>query len=175
MHLNDGVYNGKQILSKASVTDQRRLQIPSGSTSDAIVSSVDFFPTFLELVQGKAPEKQVLDGFSMLPALTENKFDPEREVFTHYPVFHHEQPMSALRKGDWKIVENLVSGEFELFNLKYDVNEMTDLKFSYVDKTGEMKKALSKWQRDTNAQNPVPNPDFDPSKRYEWGKHPDRK
>lgn len=28
MHLNDGVYNGKQILSKASVTDQRRLQIP---------------------------------------------------------------------------------------------------------------------------------------------------
>ena len=28
MHLNDGVYNGKQILSKASVTEQRRLQIP---------------------------------------------------------------------------------------------------------------------------------------------------
>ena len=28
MHLNDGVYNGTQFLSKASVTDQRRLQIP---------------------------------------------------------------------------------------------------------------------------------------------------
>jgi len=28
MHLNDGVYNGKQFLSKASVTEQRRLQIP---------------------------------------------------------------------------------------------------------------------------------------------------
>ena len=28
MHLNDGEYNGKQFLSKASVTDQRRLQIP---------------------------------------------------------------------------------------------------------------------------------------------------
>ncbi|MBP88079.1 MAG: hypothetical protein CMJ64_15370 [Planctomycetaceae bacterium] len=28
MHLNDGVYNEKQYLSKASVTDQRRLQIP---------------------------------------------------------------------------------------------------------------------------------------------------
>jgi CubicO group peptidase (beta-lactamase class C family) len=28
MHLNDGVYNGKQILSKASVTEQRKLQIP---------------------------------------------------------------------------------------------------------------------------------------------------
>jgi CubicO group peptidase (beta-lactamase class C family) len=28
MHLNDGEYNGKQYLSQASVTDQRRLQIP---------------------------------------------------------------------------------------------------------------------------------------------------
>jgi CubicO group peptidase (beta-lactamase class C family) len=28
MHLNDGVYNGEQFLSKASVTEQRRLQIP---------------------------------------------------------------------------------------------------------------------------------------------------
>ena len=150
-------------------------KVPSGSSSEAIVSSVDFYPTFMELVQGKAPETQVLDGFSMLPALTENRFNAEREVFTHYPVFHHEQPMSALRKGDWKIVENLVSGEFELFNLKYDVNEMTDLKYSYPDKTAEMKAALSRWQSDTDAQNPVPNPDFDPARRYEWGKHPDRK
>ena len=150
-------------------------KVPSGSTSEALVSSVDFYPTFLELVQGTVSEYQVLDGFSMLPALTENKFDSEREIFTHYPVFHHEQPMSALRKGDWKIVENLVSGEFELFNLRYDVNEMTDLKFSYPEKTAEMRAALSKWQSDSNAMNPVPNPNFDPNRRYEWGKHPDRK
>ncbi|MDA7500221.1 sulfatase-like hydrolase/transferase, partial [bacterium] len=150
-------------------------KVPSGSTSEALVSSVNFYPTFLELVQGTAPAKQVLDGFSMLPALTENKFDSEREIFTHYPIFHHEEPMSALRKGDWKIVENLVSGEFELFNLRYDVNEMTDLKFSYSEKTAEMRAALSKWQSDSNAMNPVANPGFDPNRRYEWGKHPDRK
>ena len=28
MHLNDGIYNGKRFLSKASVTEQRKLQIP---------------------------------------------------------------------------------------------------------------------------------------------------
>lgn len=143
------------------------------SSSDAIVSSVDFYPTFLELAKGNKPKNQVLDGFSMIPALTENKFDPEREVFTHYPVYHHEQPMSAVRKGDWKIVENLVSGEFDLFNLKYDVNEMTDLKYSYPEKLEEMKIALRTWQQETKAAMPVPNPDFDPERRYEWGKHPD--
>lgn len=150
-------------------------KVASGASSDALMHSVDFYPTFLELVQGKAPKNQTLDGLSLLPALTKNQFDSEREVFTHYPVFHHEQPMSALRKGDWKIVENLVSGEFELFNLKYDVNEMTDLKFSYPEKSAEMKAALAKWKKDTKAQGVVPNPDFDSARRYEWGKHPDRR
>jgi hypothetical protein len=31
MHLNDGVYNGRRILSKESVTEMRRLQSPDGS------------------------------------------------------------------------------------------------------------------------------------------------
>ncbi|HEC44239.1 MAG TPA: arylsulfatase [Bacteroides sp.] len=150
-------------------------KVKPASKSEAIVASVDFYPTFLELAKGKSPENQVLDGFSMLPAMTENKFDPEREVFNHYPVYHHEQPMSAVRKGDWKIVENLVSGEFDLYNLKYDVNEMTDLKYSYPEKLEEMKTVLKKWQQDTRAAMPVPNPEFDTDKRYEWGKHPDRR
>ena len=111
----------------------------------------------------------------MVPALTANKFDPEREIFTHYPVYHHEQPMSALRKGDWKIVENLVSGEFDLYNLKFDINEMTDLKFSFPQKLAAMKATLIKWQEGTSAKRPVINPNFDASKRYEWGKHPGRK
>jgi len=148
--------------------------VATNSTSEAIVSSVDFYPTLLELAKGKQPENQVLDGHSMLPALTENKFDLEREVFTHYPVYHHEQPMSALRKGDWKIIENLVSGEYDLYNLKYDVSEMTDLKFSYPEKLTAMKSVLKKWQDDTNSKRPKPNPAFDPTKRYEWGSHPDR-
>lgn len=150
-------------------------KVKENSTSEALVSSVDFFPTLVEIAKGKQPQNQVLDGYSMLPALIENKFDPERAIFTHYPVYHHEKPMSALRKGDWKIIENLVSREFDLYNLKYDVNEMTDLKYSYSEKLSEMKSALKKWQVDTNAQRPVPNPAFDATKRYEWGKHPDRK
>ncbi|WP_339922326.1 sulfatase [uncultured Cyclobacterium sp.] len=149
-------------------------KVEAASTSEAIVSSVDFYPTFLDLGKGDRPKNQVLDGVSMLSSLTENTFDKEREVFTHYPVYHHEVPMSALRKGDWKLIENLVTGEFDLYNLKYDVIEMTDLKFSYPDKLAEMMQALKKWQVATNAQNPVPNPDFDPEKRYEWGTNPFR-
>jgi uncharacterized sulfatase len=83
--------------------------------------------------------------------------------------------MSALRKGDWKMVEDLTTGAVDLYNLRYDVSEMTDLKFSYTEKAAEMKQALERWQRETDARNPVPNPDFDPARRYEWGKNPYRK
>ncbi|MDA0751854.1 MAG: arylsulfatase, partial [Verrucomicrobia bacterium] len=76
--------------------------------------------------------------------------------------------------GDWKIVENLVDGEMELYNLRYDIHEMTDLRFSYTEKFDAMKQALRNWQKDTKAQMPTPNPNFDPVKRYEWGKHPGR-
>ncbi len=149
--------------------------IVPGSTSEALVSSVDYYPTFLEIAKGKKPENQILDGLTMVPALTQNEFDPEREIFTHYPVYHHEQPMSALRKGDWKIVENLVTGEFYLYNLKHDINEMTDLKFSFPEKLTVMKMALQDWEARTNAQKPIPNPNFDVNKRYEWSKNPYRK
>ena len=71
-------------------------KVKENVSSEALVSSVDFYPTLLELAKGDAPENQVLDGYSMLSALIKNKFDPEREIFTHYPVYHHEQPMSAL-------------------------------------------------------------------------------
>ena len=147
-------------------------KIPAGTTSDAIVSSVDFYPTFMQVARASPPESQVLDGVSMLPALTTGTHDPEREVFTHYPVYHHEQPMSALRKGDWKIVENLVTGEIALYNLKYDINELTDLKYSHEGKVRQMKKLLAGWQARTGAENPVPNPDFDAGRRFQWGKNP---
>ncbi|MDD7985053.1 sulfatase [Lentisphaera marina] len=147
-------------------------KVNPGTRSEAVFSSSDFYPSFLEITNTQAPKNQVLDGVSMVPALTKNSFDPERELFTHYPVYHHDVPMSALRKGDWKIIENLVSKEFYLYNIKYDVNEMVDHKVSLPAKFSGMKAALAKWQKETKAQMPVPNPKFDPSKRYQWGANP---
>ena len=81
----------------------------------------------------------------------------------------------SFTKGDWKMVEDLTTGAVDLYNLRYDVNEMTDLKFTYTEKAAAMKKALETWQRETGVKNPVPNPDFDPARRYEWGTNPYRK
>jgi len=84
-------------------------------------------------------------------------------------------PASVIRKGDYKLIENLVDGSVELYNVADDIGETHNLAESMPDKTGELHGLLKKWQEDVNAEFPLPNPDFDPERRYEWGRHPDRK
>lgn len=150
-------------------------KIKAGSVSEAIVSSVDFYPTLLELADAKKPEKQFLDGQSLLPALLENEYDPARAIFWHYPVYHHDVPRGAVRKGDWKLIENLVSGEAELYNLKADISEVFNLAELFPEKKNELEGILKDWQKDVKAEFPVPNPNFDEKRRTEWGARPGKK
>jgi arylsulfatase A len=147
-------------------------KIKKGTISKAIVSSIDFYPTFLELTETKKSTSQILDGVSMLPALLRNESDPERSIFWHYPVYHHDVPSGAIRKGDWKLIENQVTGDVVLFNLRADLSESTNLSKVFPEKTKELYSLLKEWQKDVKAEFPKPNPDFNKEKRYLWIKHP---
>jgi hypothetical protein len=50
-----------------------------------------------------------------------------------------------------------------------------DLAELFPEKTSELKTLLQNWQQEVNAEFPVLNPDFDTTRRYEWGVHPDRR
>lgn len=138
--------------------------------SDILLSSIDFYPTFLKLAGGKLYEEQVIDGVNFLPYLLSEKQEEERTVFWHYPVYHHDVPASAVRKGDWKLIENLVNGTIELYNLKVDIGETTDLSKVFPEKANELYVKLKDWQKELKADLPVPNPLFDKFRRFEWGK-----
>ncbi len=149
-------------------------KIKAGTVSDAIVSSVDFFPTLVDLAGGKLPGGQIFDGKSIVPELYGENEEVERALFWHYPVYHHGVPASALRKGDWKLIKDLVNKKFELYNLKEDIGELNDLSSSYPEKVSELSVLMEQWRKNVGARLPVPNPDFDESKRFLWGKHPGR-
>ncbi|MCG8377027.1 MAG: hypothetical protein MI702_11140, partial [Chlorobiales bacterium] len=149
-------------------------KIKAGIVSEALVTSVDFYPTFLQLADVTPPAQQTLDGESLLPAWISNQYDPERTLFWHYPVYHHDVPAAAVRRGAWKLIQNQVSNEIRLYNLNIDIGESTDLRQLYPDKAEELKALLGKWQNEVGAEFPQANPAFDPTKRFEWGRHPDR-
>ena len=63
--------------------------------------------------------------------------DPERELIFHYPHQYRVEDqddidfMSAVRKGDWKLVYRMHTGELELYNLRDDIGERNDLAASH--------------------------------------------
>ena len=146
-----------------------------GSVSEVLVSSVDFLPTFADLAGIDLPQTQVFDGVSLVDVFTGRKALHNRSVFWHYPVYHHDVPKSAVRKGDWKLIHNLVDDSYALYDLKNDIGEQADLSELFPDKKEELVNILDKWRKDTGARLPEENPNFDKNKRHEWGEHPDRK
>jgi uncharacterized sulfatase len=148
--------------------------LDAGQVSNAIVTSVDFLPTFAELAGVELPVEQVFDGISLVKLLEGEEADPERTIFWHYPVYHHDEPASVVRKGKWKLIHNLVSNECFLYDLETDIAESTDLSLKKPELVRELYSILDEWRRDCGAEFPAPNPDFDPERRYEWGRHPDR-
>lgn len=150
-------------------------KVGSGTLNHSLISSVDFYPTFLELANASPDPSQTLDGKSFLDQIVNGKEDYDRALFWHYPVYHHDLPASVVRKGDYKLIENLVDGSLELYNLADDIGEQQNLAKSMQEKTSELQGLLKEWQKDVNAEFPIPNPDFNADKRHEWGRHPDRK
>lgn len=149
-------------------------KVEAGSVSAVPVTSVDFLPTFVELAGGKLPDSQVFDGESMVPLLRGEQYDAHRPVFWHYPHYHHSVPAGAVRQGDYKLIEFYDDGHVELYNLKEDIAEQHNLAGEMPDKAHELGQLLAEWRESAGAEMPVPNPDFDQERRYEWGTHPDR-
>lgn len=135
-----------------------------GSLCDAPVSSVDLYPTLLELAGLEAPSGQVLDGVSLVPALRGSLTLNRPRLFWHFPCYVGKAtPSSALREGDYKLIEFYEDGgRVELFNLKTDPNEERNLAKSMPDKAAAMFQTLRNWQTETGALKPSgPNPAYD--------------
>jgi uncharacterized sulfatase len=148
--------------------------LEAGKVSQALVTSVDFLPTFAELAGTELPEEQVFDGISLVDLMEGSEPDPERAIFWHYPVYHHDVPASAIRKGKWKLVHDLVNNQQFLYKLDTDLGETSDQSIAEPEIANELYFLLDQWRKDCGAEFPVPNPGFIPEGRFEWGKHPDR-
>jgi len=133
------------------------------------VISTDFYPTILELTGLPLHPEQHMDGISLYPLLKKRRHNsgpamPEngmdRAIFWHYPHYHGSTwtPGAAMRKGDWKLIEFYDYETVELYNLKNDPGETTDLAGQNPEKTEELLKQLHAWQKETGADFAIPNP-----------------
>ena len=65
--------------------------------------------------------------------------------------------MSAVRLGNWKLLEYYEDNRLELYNLANDLGEAEDLAASEPGKTAELRERLHTWLKSVDAQFPQPN------------------
>ncbi|MCF6360346.1 MAG: sulfatase [Cyclobacteriaceae bacterium] len=141
-------------------------KIQAGTKSEVPVSNLDFYPTILEVAGIEKPADKILDGQSILPVLTGNGELGERPLFWHFPIYlesgnketqdpiFRTRPGSAVRWGDWKLIQYFENNDIELYNLKDDISEKNNRFESNKTKANELMGILEKWRTETNA--PVP-------------------
>lgn len=63
--------------------------------------------------------------------------------------------LSAVRKGDWKLVYRMRTRKLELYNLKTDIGEKNDLSALYPERVRELAAELSAKLRGWNSPMPT--------------------
>jgi len=136
--------------------------VEAGSTCGVPVSSVDFYPTILEMCGVAVAPKQKLDGESIVPLLKQTGTLKRGAIFWHYPHYSPQRgvPAGAVRQGDYKLMELYEDGRLELYNLAEDTGERNNLAEKMPEKTAELHKLLVDWRRRVDARMPRENPQY---------------
>lgn len=135
-----------------------------GAVCPEPVLSTDLYWTILNATrcQVNEPAMRDRDGLSLMPLLKDPKARLTRESLCfHYPHYYATTtPVSAIRSGDWKLLEYHEDSRVELYNLKDDLSETKDLAAKRADKMEELLRTLRAWRKGVNARMPTPNPAF---------------
>jgi arylsulfatase A-like enzyme len=145
-----------------------------GSVCEQPVMSIDDYPTILEAtgVSGDRDHNALVDGRSLVPLLEDPSGRMDRNLYWHYPHYHAggDWPYSAVRSGDWRLIESLEDGHLELYNLRRDPGEQQNVKGEPTDRMAILYRSLQSWRERVGAQMPVPNPRFVPDRAAQVAK-----
>jgi arylsulfatase A len=147
-----------------------------GSTSDEPVCGVDLLPTIFAITGTDPPADRTLDGASFLPVLTGRPVARTRPLYWQFN-YAQSRPKVAIRAGDWKLLAGLTLPDFppgaditdeqmqalksaeltgfELYNLRDDIGETTDLAAREPQKLAEMTAQMQELYRSVRDESPV--------------------
>jgi arylsulfatase A-like enzyme len=163
---NAPLWAGKGYLYEGGIREPWIVRWPGavrpGSVCDVPVSSIDFYPTILEMAGVQQDAGQVIDGVSLVPLLRQTGGLGRESLYWHYPHYSNQggKPSGAVRRGDYKLIEFFEDGGLELYDLRQDIGEKSNLAAKMPDKVKELHGLLMEWRKAVDAQMPTPNPDY---------------
>jgi arylsulfatase A len=149
-------------------------RVPAGEESDATISHLDLLPTICEIADLDAPADRKLDGVSLTPLFAGEAIERETPLFWF---FYRVEPAAAMRSGDWVIlgylddplakhthsltapdipmIKSAPLHRFELYNLKDDPLQESDLFESHPERAAELAKQMKAIHREVVAEGPI--------------------
>lgn len=135
----------------------------AGTTNDTPVCGLDILPTITDLL-GIDPPTPDIDGVSLQPLLRADSL-AQRPIFWHYPHYSNQggNPASAVRLGRYKLIHDLETGAYELYDLATDLGEANDLIDRRPELALQLKQLLTEWKTKNEARTLRPNPKWNGS------------
>ncbi|MEX6723414.1 sulfatase-like hydrolase/transferase [Parapedomonas caeni] len=96
--------------------------LTAGHSYDKAVSTIDLYATIMKAARARKPVGVRLESIDLLPYVRGDKKGAPRQQMIWL-----RRPMSALRQGQWKLIEDPDAGQTRLFDLSVDPFEHTDV------------------------------------------------
>jgi arylsulfatase A-like enzyme len=129
--------------------------IKGGKETNAVVQGIDHLPTLVEIGGGSIPTQQILDGKSFVPLLKGQTNYTNKTLFWHNsaprPISTGDMYSSAIRIGDYKLIDFYALGKKELYNVKQDIGERKDLSTESPQIVEQLYKELDTWRKKMGA------------------------
>lgn len=128
----------------------------AGASLDTPVTTMDLFPTFLDMARLPAMKNVQQDGTSLVPLIRGEQFTIERPLFWHNPAPRPSSTgdlfSSAIRVGDYKLLQFPELNRVELYDLSSDVGEANNLAASHPDVRDDLLTKLQAWKQSVGAK-----------------------
>ncbi|MDG1994920.1 MAG: sulfatase [Emcibacteraceae bacterium] len=123
----------------------------AGYVNPAAVSGVDIFPTIMEIAGITGSQ---VDGESLVSKIKGENEASDRPIYWHYPHYSNQggMPASAVRLGDYKLIQRLEDGQTHLYHISDDPSEKNDIAKDMPKKASELRTLLYSWYNQVDAQ-----------------------
>jgi arylsulfatase A-like enzyme len=115
-------------------------KIKAGTTSDHICAFWDVMPTLADLAGAETPKN--IDGISFAPTLLAKGEQKEHE-FLYWEMGRGTNLTQAVRLGNWKALRSRASGGIELYDLKSDIGETTNVAAEHPEVIARVKRLFT--------------------------------